>query len=163
VAAATCASIILVLKLEGPTVGCGSAVLATVVLDSAAAALLAVCSCVFGEPGGSGTRDAGGSAFAAIVVDFAGLLARRTPRRTWADDDFSVFRALADWVSFAVELTLNVANLIGAPAVRSRQANPFVPVHDPEANCSDGWRLQPTKLAASAPIRSVFKQSSLRG
>jgi hypothetical protein len=157
VAAATCASIILVLKLEGPTVGCGSAMLATVVLDSAAAALPAVCSCVFGEPGRSGTRDAGGSAFAAIVV------ARRTPRRTWADDDFSVFRALADWVSFAVELTLNVANLIGAPAVRSRQANPFVPVHDPEANCSDGWRLQPTKLAASAPIRSVFKQSSLRG
>ena len=80
-AAATCASIILVLKLVRPTVGCGSAMFARAVLDSVATALPAGCSRVFGELCGSGTRDAGGAAFAVILVGFAVLLARRAPWR----------------------------------------------------------------------------------
>jgi hypothetical protein len=41
------------------------------VLSESAAALLAGCSGVFNERGGSGTRDAEGSAFAAIVDLFS--------------------------------------------------------------------------------------------
>src|SRR6266478_2724644 len=87
-AAATCASTILVLKLERPTVGCGSAMFARSVLDSVATALPAGC------------------------------------------------RAPADLVSIAAELILT--KLIGGPAVRSRRADSFVPVHDPGAACGGG-------------------------
>ena len=69
---------------------------AGVVLESTAPALPAGCSGVFDETGGSGMRDAGGPVFAAILVDFVALLARRAPRWARADDGFSVFHALAD-------------------------------------------------------------------
>src|SRR5258705_5136531 len=105
-AAATCASTILVLKLERPTVGCGSAMFARSVLDSVATALPAG-SGVFGELCGSGTRDAGGSAFAAILADFVVLLARRAPWRAGADADFLGFPPLAELGAHAAELILN--------------------------------------------------------
>ncbi len=82
-------------------------------------------------------RDAGCSAFAAIVVDFAVLLARRAPWRASADDGFSAFRALADLRSVAAELTLSDTSLIGGPAVRSRQTSPLA-VHDSVAACGGG-------------------------
>ena len=58
-----------------------AAAFAGVLLESTAAALPAGCSGVFDEPGGSGMLDAGSPAFAAILVDFAALLAKRAPRR----------------------------------------------------------------------------------
>jgi hypothetical protein len=108
--------------LVRPTVGCGSAMFARAVLI--AIALPAGCGRVFGELRGSGTRNVGGSAFAAIRVDFAISLARRAPWRARADDDFLVFHALADLVSIAAELIVNVANSFGGPAVRSRLRTP---------------------------------------
>jgi hypothetical protein len=94
-----------------------------------------------------------------MVVDIDVLLGRCAPWRTSADDDL-VFRKLADLASPAVDLILNEANLIGGPTVRSRQVNSFVAGHVPLTACGGGWRLQPTRVAASAPMKSVLKESS---
>lgn len=94
-----------------------------------------------------------------MAVDFACLLGRRGLWRTLADND-SVCRELADLAPVAVDLFLNEANLIGGLAVRSKQVNPFVAGHNPVATCVGGWRLQPTKVTASAPMKSILKQSS---
>jgi len=75
VAAATCSCIVRVLELAtAPPVGCEAAMFARVVSESAAA-LLAGCSRVFNERGGSGMRDAGGSTFAGIMVDLVVFMA----------------------------------------------------------------------------------------
>jgi hypothetical protein len=80
VAAATFASIILASAFAAPTVGCGSAIFARVVLESAAA-LPASSRRPFDESAWSGIRVVGASTLAAIPADFAVLLARRGPRR----------------------------------------------------------------------------------
>ena len=58
-----------------------SAMFARVVSESAAA-LVVGCSRVFNERGETGMRDAGGSTFAAILVDFAFFMARWALSRT---------------------------------------------------------------------------------
>jgi hypothetical protein len=56
-----------------------------------------------------------------------------------------------------VELTLNKVNFSGDRIVRSMRATPRVSGDNPVATCGDGWRLQPTNDAASAPMKSVLK------
>jgi len=79
------------------------------VVSESAAALLAGCSRVFNERGESGMRDAGGSTFAAIMVEFAVFTARWALSRTSADNGFSVFAAIVDLISIVVESLLNDA------------------------------------------------------
>jgi hypothetical protein len=131
VAAATLASILLASASAAPTVGCGSAIFAPVVLESAAA--LPSSRRPFDESAWSGIRVVGASALVAIPADFAVLLARCGPRGGWVKGGFSPFHALSGLPFGAVELILNEASLIGGPAVRSRQASPFAPVHDTAA------------------------------
>jgi hypothetical protein len=47
-------------------------------------------------------RDAGGSTFAAIMVDFAFFMATWALSRARADNGFSVFAAIADLISVVV-------------------------------------------------------------
>jgi hypothetical protein len=104
VAAATCACIVLVVEFATtPPVGSESAIFARVVSESAAA-LLAGCGRVFDGRGDNGMRDAGGSTFAAIMVDFAFFMATWALSRARADDGFSVFAAIADLISVVAEL-----------------------------------------------------------
>jgi hypothetical protein len=136
-AAAACASIILVSALAVPAAGCGSPTLADDALASAAA-LRAGSGRVCGKAGGSGTRGAAASAFAAGLVGFAVLSARRARRRTWANDDPSVFRALVDLACIAAELILADPSLVGGPGLRSRQAKRFVSAQSPVLTSGDG-------------------------
>src|ERR1700681_1648191 len=46
-------------------------------------------------------------------------------------------------------------------AVLSKQANRFVSVHGSRLACGSNGQLQPTRVAASAPMRSVLMQSPL--
>jgi len=86
-------------------------------------------------------RDDGGSTFAAIMVGFA---------------------AMADSVSVVSE---SVSNDAGSGStgqlatVLSKQANRFVSVHGSMLACGIKGQLQPAKVAASAPMRSVLMQS----
>jgi hypothetical protein len=82
--------------------------------------------------------------------------------RAVADND-PTFPGFADFVSVAIDLIPNEANSSGRLVVRSKQVNPFGAGHDSVATCGGDWRLQPSKVAASAPIKSAFKQSSQRG
>jgi hypothetical protein len=82
-AAASFASIIPLSEFAGPAVGCGSATLPGDALTSAAAALRAGSGRACDETGGrGGARDAAVAAFAAGMVGFAVLLARRARWRT---------------------------------------------------------------------------------
>jgi hypothetical protein len=54
-------------------------------------------------------RDAGGSTFAGIIVDFAVFMARWALSRARADDGFSVFAAIVELISVVAELVLNNA------------------------------------------------------
>jgi hypothetical protein len=105
VATATFACIALVSEFATapPPVASEVAMFARVVSESAAGGR------VFNERGDTGMRDAGGSTFAAILVDFPFFLARWALSRTRADDGFSVFAAIVDLISIAAELVLNDA------------------------------------------------------
>ena len=48
-------------------------------------------------------------------------------------------------------------------SVLSKQANPFASGHNSMPTCGRKGQLQPTKVAASAPMRSALMQSLLRG
>jgi hypothetical protein len=107
-------------------------------------------------------RDAEGSTCPAIMVDFA--VVRWALSRARADDSFSVSAATVDLISVVAELVLNDAGSgsIGRlAAARSKQLNLFASVHDSMAACGGKRQLQPTKVAASAPMRSVLMHSSL--
>jgi hypothetical protein len=134
------------------------------IVSEAAAALLAGCGRVFHERGERGMRDAEGSTCPAIMVDFA--VVRRALSRARADDSFSVSAATVDLISVVAELVLNDAGSgsIGRlAAARSKQLNLFASVHDSMAACGGKRQLQPTKVAASAPMSSTLMQFLLRG
>jgi hypothetical protein len=98
------------------------------------------------------------------VAGFAFFVSRWTVlSRASADDGFSVF-AIADLIFIVAELAFNDAGFgsIGwLASVLSKQANPFASVHPSMLACCDKGQLQPTKVAANAPIISVLMQSSL--
>jgi hypothetical protein len=104
--------------------------------SAVAAALRAGSGRVGDGAGGSGTRDAAASAFAAGLVGFAVLLARRARWRMRAGDAASVVRALADLPCVGAELIPADASLIGGPAVRSGQTKRLV--HDPAVASGGG-------------------------
>ena len=81
------------------------------VVSESAAALLASCGCLLNERGESGMRDAGGSTFAGIMVDFAVFMARWALSRARADDGFWVFAAIVDLISVAADTVLNEVGL----------------------------------------------------
>jgi hypothetical protein len=128
------------------------------------AAIVVFALIVTGSDVAAGWPDAGGSIFAAIVVGFALLVSRWTALSpVSADDGFSVF-AIVDLTLVVAELALSDAGFgsIGRlAAVLSKQANPFASVHASMLACGDKGQLQPTKVAANAPTRSVLMQSSL--
>ena len=110
-------------------------------------------------------RDDGGSTFAAIMVGFAVFLAGWALSRASADDGFSV-AAMVDSISVVSESVSNDAGSgsIGQlAAVLSKQANPLPSVHNFMAGRGGEGQLQPTKVAASAPMRSALMQFLLRG
>ena len=97
-------------------------------------------------------RVAGGSAFAAMMVGFAFLVARWDLSRARRDGRFSVFAAMVSLVSFVGRL------VFGRPvAVLLKQAPPCSTVHDSAAAWCSGWRLHPTNVVASTMMRGVLK------
>jgi hypothetical protein len=97
-----------------------------------------------------------------MVAGFVVLPARCGLWRLGADND-PAFPEFTDFASVAVVPIPNEANSSGRLIARSKQVNPFVARHDSVTACGGGWRLQPTKVAASAPMKSAFKRSSQRG
>jgi hypothetical protein len=98
------------------------------------------------------------------MVSFAFFASRWTALSlASAGNGFSVF-AIVDLTFAVAELALNDAGFgsIGwLAAVLSKQATPFVSVHASMLAWRDKGQLQPTKVAANAPMRSVLMQSSL--
>ena len=108
--------------------------------------------------------DAGGSTFAGIMVDFAVFMARWALSLARADEGFWVFAAIVDLISVVADSVLNDTSFgsIGwLAAILSKQANPFASVHPSMLACGGKRQLQPTKVAARAPTRSVLMQSPL--
>jgi hypothetical protein len=98
------------------------------------------------------------------MVSFAFFASRWTALSpASAGDGFSVI-AIADLTFVVAELALNDAGFgsIGwLAAVLSKQANPFAAVHASMLAWRGKGQLQPTRVAANAPMRSVLMQSSL--
>src|SRR5712671_5878479 len=106
----------------------------------------------------------GGSTFAASMVGFAVFVTRWALSRAGADNGCSVFAAMADSISVVSESVSNDAcsgSTGQLAAVLSKQANRFASVHDSMLACGGKGQLQPTKVAASAPMRGVLMQSPL--
>src|ERR1700682_4766208 len=95
------------------------------------------------------------------MVDFAFFVARWTLSRTRADDGLSVFAAIVGLGFVVAELVLNDAGFgsIGwLAATLLKQANGCASVHASMLTCGGNRRLQPTRVAAKVPMRSVLMQ-----
>ncbi|QHO75260.1 hypothetical protein ACH79_23945 [Bradyrhizobium sp. CCBAU 051011] len=94
------------------------------------------------------------------MVDFAFFSASGGLSRTWAIDGFSVFAAIVDFAAFT-ELVLDDAgfgSLGSLAAIPLKQPNPFGSVHASMLTCGGKIQLQPTRVAARKPTKSVLMQ-----
>jgi hypothetical protein len=131
-----------------------------VVLKLAATALSACRTRDPDEARAAGACKARGRCLFANFVDLVVSVTRRVSWRTRPDNDF-VFRKLAALLSVAV--WMDDVEFSDDPIVRCRRATQLVSADNPVGAKGGGWRLQPTRHDASTAMKSVRKQSSLRG
>ena len=107
----------------------------------------------------AGRPDAGASTFASITVGFAFFSANWGLSRTWAIDGCSVLVAIAELIFIVAELVVDDAgagSIDRLNAIPLRQPDPLVSVHASILACGGKRQLQPTRVAARTPMKSVL-------
>jgi hypothetical protein len=127
--------------------------------SSSFAAIVVLALIMTGSDVSAGRLDAGASTFASMIVDFAFFSEGWDLSRTWAIYGSSVFVAIVDLTFVVAELVLDDAgagSIDRLTAIPLRQPDPLASMHASMLACGGKRQLQPTRVAARTPMRSVL-------